>query len=597
MNTTNSRRPSSVPRQLFPRPPSIVYLVEDGRLVSKLLTTNGLVTRELCNFQATLTATLIIDDGERKRRIYTLSGRNTRGRSLPEARIDAAEFDAMRWVSDHWGAHAIISAGHSARDHLSRAILHLSQDTLREQQVYTYTGWRSEGDSRIFLCSDDAGVTLELERELEHYHLPAAPKTVEEAREAMRASLAFLDIAAPHITIPLWAALYLAPTCEFVMPRFALWLYGVTGSLKSTLAALALNHFGDWIVNDLAGWSSTANSLGKILFLAKDVPFVVDDFAPQSERHAAERQESAAAELIRSIGNHSGRARMQADLSLARVYRPRGLVISTGEQLPDVGSILSRILTVEVRRSEIDLARLKEQQDNGRARYGHAMAGFVAWLGAHWDELKAAAPHEAGAYSDQLRAGGQHLRVPDGLGLLHSGFVRALRYAEAVGALTAEQAEHWRATGWQVMLRLAEKQSRIVADERPALQFLTPIGEHLAQGKLRSEPLRPSPEVGEERTVEAWMHRVGSPDAELIGWHDRDHFYLMPGVAYNHVARFYRDEGRQFGIKKHALWRALAEEGYIETEEEHHTVRLWVNERQQRVLMLRRSAVAKLWGL
>src|SRR5207247_952913 len=146
---------------------------------------------------------------------------------------------------------------------------------------------------------------------------------------------------------------------------------------------------------------------------------------------------------------------------LAAVYRPRGLLISTGEQLPDIGSILSRILTVEVRRGEIDLAKLTQQQA-ARERYGYAMAGFVQWLGAHWDELKAAAPHEAAVYSEQLRAEGAthfgHLRVPDGLGLLHSGFVRALRYAEEVGALTAEQAAQWRASGWQVILRLAEKQ-------------------------------------------------------------------------------------------------------------------------------------------
>jgi hypothetical protein len=74
--------------------------------------------------------------------------------------------------------------GRNSRDHLSRAILHLSQDRLREQQVYTCTGWRSDGDTTTFLCADDAGVTLELERALEHYHLPAAPTSTGEARAA-----------------------------------------------------------------------------------------------------------------------------------------------------------------------------------------------------------------------------------------------------------------------------------------------------------------------------------------------------------------------------------------------------------------------------
>src|SRR5262249_10847483 len=61
----------------------------------------------------------------------------------------------------------------------------------------------------------------------------------------------------------------------------SLWIEGQTGSLKSTLAARFLSHFGSFERISLPGaWSSTANQLERRAFLLKDVLFVVDDYAP-----------------------------------------------------------------------------------------------------------------------------------------------------------------------------------------------------------------------------------------------------------------------------------------------------------------------------
>ena len=60
-----------------------------------------------------------------------------------------------------------------------------------------------------------------------------------------------------------------------------MWLEGITGSLKSTIAALFLSHFGNFARTNLPGaWSSTANALEKRAFALKDVMFVIDDYAP-----------------------------------------------------------------------------------------------------------------------------------------------------------------------------------------------------------------------------------------------------------------------------------------------------------------------------
>jgi hypothetical protein len=195
------------------------------------------------------------------------------------------------------------------------------------------------------------------------------------------------------------------------------------------------------------------------------------------------------------------------------------------------------------------------------------------------------------------------------MGILPAVFALARRnggcaWLNSIGALTAE---HWRASGWQVMLRLAEKQSRIVADERPVLRFLTTLGELLTQGKLRLDPLRPkggaaivgaglAPALG--GADDAPLIYLGGAEGTLIGYHSLSYFHLLPSVSYNTVAKFARDEGRIFGTKAHMLWKALAEEGILDTDDgDHVAIKVYIEGEYRRLLRLHRAAVEKLWGL
>ena len=99
--------------------------------------------------------------------------------------------------------------------------------------------------------------------------------------EAIRQSWRFLLVAPRRITAPLLASAYAAPLSEIVVPDFTIWLWGGTGSYKSTVAALILSHYGDFSETNLPlSFESTSNALERSLFLAKDVLTVVDDWRP-----------------------------------------------------------------------------------------------------------------------------------------------------------------------------------------------------------------------------------------------------------------------------------------------------------------------------
>ena len=150
--------------------------------------------------------------------------------------------------------------------------------------LYAHTGFRElPGGERAYLHTGGAigpvaDVEVELEPGLERYALPAAPNRSEELVAVVRRSLSFLELAPYRITGPLLAAVYLAPLSEIVAPDFTLWVWGATGSLKSTQAGLLLSHFGNFSETSLPlSFESTPNALERSLFLLKDTVAVIDD--------------------------------------------------------------------------------------------------------------------------------------------------------------------------------------------------------------------------------------------------------------------------------------------------------------------------------
>ena len=74
------------------------------------------------------------------------------------------------------------------------------------------------------------------------------PKEISDKKEAINLSLETLNLAKHDITIPLLYMTYLAPLVGLIAegtrtPNFVLWVYGLTGSRKTTASLAFLNHF------------------------------------------------------------------------------------------------------------------------------------------------------------------------------------------------------------------------------------------------------------------------------------------------------------------------------------------------------------------
>jgi hypothetical protein len=304
------------------------YGVEDGRIVHYKDTRHGPVSEPLCNFTAQINEEITLDDGAEPTRAFVIGGQLASGETLPCVRVPASRFSSMNWITDSWGMRAVVGAGLGKKDLLREAIQRLSRRAQR-RHVFTHSGWVRIDGTWIYLSGNtggDLGYEVDLGPELARYGLP-----FEHSDEvgAMRRSLALLKIAPLRITAPLFAACYRAPLVTALPQDFSLWLEGKTGSMKSTIAALFLSHFGEFERRNLPGaWSSTANFLEHRSFVLKDTLFVIDEYVPSSID--GREMQAKASRIIRAQGNLAGRGRLKSDLTERAAFYPRGIIISTG---------------------------------------------------------------------------------------------------------------------------------------------------------------------------------------------------------------------------------------------------------------------------
>jgi len=523
-----------------------VYRIEDGCLGYMKTIGRGDDATEifapLCNFVARVVEDWTLDDGVEVVRRFVIDLKLSGGRHLPSIQVSAAQFPSLSWVVREVGVKARISAGHGAQDRLREAIQVFSTD-VRELYVYAHTGWRKVGGKWIYLHAGRTDVQVALEPSLSRYTLPEVP---EDVAGALRDSLALLDIGPDEVTIPLLAAVYLAPLCESLHPDFVIFLVGKTGSLKSTLVAVFLSHYGHFDRTSLPGsWESTDNALERHLFFLKDVLCVIDDYAPRADAYAQRRQAGRAQRVIRSMGNLSGRSRLKTDLSEQKKYIPRGLMVSTGEDLPPGQSVMARILAVEIDRDRLDLEQITEAQQQV-GRLPHAMAGYIEWLTPQLDELAQVLPEQWRQHRSHFAQSAAHLRIPEILAYLALGMDLLLSFARDSGVLSADEIQKLAQRTHQALLSQGEKHGPRVQEEDPAEVFLSTLSAMLAQGAV------------------TLCHReAGGDPLNMVGWNDETYAYLIPQAAHQAVGRYLREGGGHFPYSARALNEALDKRGTL----------------------------------
>lgn len=553
------------------------YEIEDGGFAFIA----GEQHQRLTNFTLQIQVDTRLDDGVEQKHVFVLEGRGADGTKWADLQLEPAELNRHGWHVERLGASAVLEPVPRANDHLLAAIQTLSSP--EKQTAYTHTGFRLVNDHPVFLHAAGAiggeAVQTRLEGQLGGYRLP---DVVEDAAGALRLSMAALNVGPSTLTVPLLLAAYRAPLNELLPVDVAVHVYGRSGAQKSTIVALILSHFGDFTFSHLpACWNDTEAALEYYLSCAKDVLAVVDDWSPKTSDVQDEMRRKAA-KVFRAIGNRSPRRRMRADLTARPARPPRGLVISTGEDVPTEESIVARLLLVPVRKGDIDKPRLTELQHN-QHRLGHAMRAFIEWLIPRFDALKVWLPARFRARRSEFQHAGDHLRA--GAAAAHlavAGDVLA-RFAFDLGVLDAEGVQDFMARAGESLASLIDDQGSRQEESDPVRRFLSWLMDLEAQRSIRIESTTGC--------------SSGSGLDTIVGWQDATHLFLLQSPSLAAVNAAMKQAGEAMTVSSRSLWQRMHEAGVLVKEEKGgYTTKRTFGGRTVRVVRLRKDKVAEMLG-
>ena len=563
----------------------------------------------LCNFTAEIEREVVKNDGLTTSRHFKVSGRLETGEAMPTIDVPASEFDRLDWLPTSWGASAQITVGSRFKDHVVAAIKERSNPEIL--QLCQHTGWSQFNDELLYLTHTGGigtkGLNLdascELQGPLGDFSLPTPvdPRTLD-----LEGILeAFRDLQKDGTALVLLGAAMRAVLCHFHPATCSVYLQGTTGTFKSAAAGVLQGFWGSKFdgANLPANWSSTGNALEKTAFLAKDCLLVVDDFVARGTRQEVAYTHRNAERLLRAQGNQSGRSRMTAKAEIRNAFYPRGIVMCTGEDVPNGHSLQARLVIVNIARGAIDTSVLSQLQK--LARSGHLatiMASFVQWLAAEAKANKLTESIDMALECDHENIGsGGHARTQDNLANLLTGLRVFLDFAEDAGEMSSSKVQEFMDSATDAARSLGAMQANIDQEASDAQRFLELIRVAVSSGKAHIESKfggePENPRTLGWRKVETYGGFRSEAMGSRIGWADKDAIYIDPGASLSIVKAIASSLDNHLGSSQLAIGKSLSEASLLTQHEKgRNTAKVSILGHRPNVFALRLSDIFELDG-
>jgi hypothetical protein len=345
-------------------------------------------------------------------------------------------------------------------------------------------------------------------------------------------------------------------------------------------------------------WNSTANALEKQTFLTKDTIFVIDDFNPVGTLAEKQAMHSKADRLLRAQGNKTGRARMRADGSLRPEYYPRGLILTSGEDIPQGHSLRGRMMILEIAPGKVNLEVLTQvQRDAADGLLAQAMSAYLQWLAPQLESYRRKLPaiqeHYGTLVRTELGNARVHARTPDIVASLMAGLSVFSTFAEEVGVFGALSGEKFLDRGLGSLLETAKAQSQHLRSEDLTQMFFRLLMSAIDSGAAHIAHVQGN-EPPENAITWGWRRKGGGsgvkeyqPMGSKISWVLGQNVYLEPEAAYAEIQNLARAQGTSFPVTAHMLWKRLAEKRLLASiDPDHNAIRRRINGKRPRVIHL-----------
>ena len=544
------------------------YEVKDGCTIKRTGERDGDVEM-LANFTAKIVKETIIIDGMNEKTVFTIEGEG-RKRKFKTIEVPAEKFPSLAWVTQNWGARAVIMPTANASTELRTAI-QLASDDAEVEYIYQHTGWTEiDGRPAYLHCNgaiselgNDESVRVEMPADLKHYSLPTIDILDSDGKECFEASLQLMHLADKSKTIPLLLASWRACIDS---ADFAVHCTGRSGSFKSEVTSLMQSHYGSGMdARNLPGsWNSTANALEALAYRAKNGLFVIDDFIPVGTSWQQKQYQGNADRIMRAQGNQQGRARLTDVSSLQQTMYPRGLVMSSGEDTPEGQSLRGRMMIVELSKGDVSTEKLTECQ-NRRSMLPRCLARFIQWLATDREKKLKAMKVSRMRWRDRNMGKG-HARTPQMVGDLMAAAELFMQFGIDNKYIDADDSNIYLDQFARSLEETAIDQTRFIVESDPSDTFVKVMSSALMSKRVHLAAMDGgSPEEAlalgwnEDRSGAAYHYK---PKGVKIGWVDveKGEIYLEHGTGYEELKK---QSSGQIAVTASTLWKRLRESGVI----------------------------------
>lgn len=319
---------------------------EDGDL---LLTRNG-KQNKVCNFLPILTQIIYKEsNGAYKEYKYIFEGIVKGRERLPRIEVLTKDLNNKKWIKN-WNPFCKLYPKIQENFELILDFVYLLSKEVNKSIEFDSIGWNIYNNKWVYLYSNGSYPSilennLQAKTSVQGFDLLANPNLSEE--EAFKHTLEMLDLCDPKLTYSLLCFLLtsllttpLAQTKD-LSPNFSLWIYGRSGTGKTSIAELFSKVFDK---TNMLRVDAFRNTMKKASLAYKDCVLILDDFGTAKNKNDENKTLAKVENIIRALSDKSN--------SLDSEVVPKGMILFTGEKFIDMNeknhSTAARLIRVKM---------------------------------------------------------------------------------------------------------------------------------------------------------------------------------------------------------------------------------------------------------
>lgn len=360
------------------------------------------------------------------------------------------------------------------------------------------------------------------------------------------------------------ALVFLCPLLEYIgkvskLPEFVVWLYGFTGTRKTTIAKLFASYFGDFDNRVTASFNDTYSSIELKAYKLKDSLMFLDDFCPQQSFKETQNINTIAEKIVRAYGDRTSRVRLNVTMESQTQFIPRGMALITGETIVPGNSTVARVVPLELKKESVNLEQLTEAQKNTEL-LTVVMREYILWIANEVDSNRAdfleTIKENYKCFLDEIKVEAieTHGRTYEAFAWLLVALDMMYQFHCSHGVISKDEADEDIEEAKSGFLELIKAKHELSKSDNPVDLFIETIKEFITSKEITLKNI----ENGEV---------IGNQYKPMDGYFDSEFYYFNANNIYGLVRSKLLKAGIYLQLPVRGLLKALADNGVIKVED------------------------------